>query len=258
MLSTTLLACFFSFFAGFIDAVAGGGGLILVPALFILLPESTVPATVLGTNKLASFAGTTAATLRYLRAVRLDPRVVGPAAVTAPLASALGSWSVRLANPAVFRPLVAILLVGVAIYTFVRKDFGALQAPRFRPGTRLVLSGVVGATIGFYDGFIGPGTGSFLIFSFIGFFGCDFLLASATAKVINWATNAGSLAVFIPAGNVLYRLALPMAACSVLGGLLGARLAILKGSGFVRALFLAVVTAVIGKFLWDSFLVPVS
>ena len=251
--ATLLLACGFAFLAGFVDAVAGGGGLVSVPALFVLLPAATLPATVLGTNKLVSFAGTTAATLRYLRAVRLDPRVVGPAAVAAPLASALGSWTVRLANPAVFRPLVAVLLVGVAVYTFTRKDFGTLRAPRFGPGTRLVLSGVVGAVIGFYDGFIGPGTGSFLIFSFIGLFGCDFLLASASAKVINWATNAGSLAVFIPSGNVLYRLALPMAACNVLGSILGARLAILKGSGFVRALFLAVVTAVIGKFLWDSF-----
>lgn len=256
MFATLTLACLCAFFAGFIDAVAGGGGLVLLPALFVLLPEATPVATVLGTNKLAAFAGTTAATLRYLRAVRLDPRVVGPAAVTAPLASALGSWAVHLANPAVFRPLVAVLLVGVAVYTFTKKDFGALQAPRFRPGARLVLSGVVGAVVGFYDGFVGPGTGSFLIFSFIGLFGCDFLLASATAKVINWATNAGSLAVFIPAGNVLYGLALPMAVCSVLGGLTGARLAILKGSGFVRALFLAVVTAVIGKFLWDSFRAP--
>lgn len=253
MLITTLFACGFAFLAGFIDAVAGGGGLIMVPALFVLLPETTLPATVLGTVKVSSFAGTTAATLRFLRAVRLDPRVVGPAAVTAPLASALGAWTVHLANPALFRPLVAVLLVAVAIYTFVNKDFGALQAPRFGPGTRLVLSGVVGAVIGFYDGFVGPGTGSFLIFGFIGIFGCDFLLASASAKVINWATNVGALAVFIPAGNVLYAVALPAAACGILGGVLGARTAIRRGSGFVRALFLAVVTAVIGKFLWDSF-----
>lgn len=256
MLLTTLLACLFAFFAGFIDAVAGGGGLISIPALFILLPGSTLPATVLGTSKLAAFAGTTAATWRYLRVVRLDPRVVGPAAVSAPLASAAGAWAVHLANPAVFRPLVAVLLVGVAVYTFIKKDFGAVPAPRFGPGARLVLSGVAGAAIGFYDGFVGPGTGSFLIFAFIGVFGCDFLLASATAKAINWATNAGALAFFIPAGNVLYGLALPMAACSVLGGLVGARTAIRKGSGFVRALFLAVVTAVIGKFLWDAFRGP--
>lgn len=253
MLTTTLLACLFSFLAGFIDAVAGGGGLLLIPALFILLPAGTTPSLILGTNKLAAFAGTVAATVRYLRTVPLDRRTVTPAALAALPFSYLGARVVRLMDPALFKPIVVVLLVLVAIYTFIKKDFGSMNAPRLGPAARLGLAALTGALMGFYDGFLGPGTGSFLIFAFIGVFGFDFLTASASAKAVNCATNVAALIFFVVTDNVLYPVALPMAACNVAGGLLGARLAILKGSGFVRVLFLTVVTAILIKFAWESF-----
>ena len=248
-----LLLCLVSFGAGFIDAVAGGGGLLQLPALFILLPAGSLPAVVFGTNKFASFAGTLVATGRFLRSVALDRRIVLPAALLALPFSFLGARVVQLADPAVFRPLVVVLLVAVAIYTFVKKDFGSLHAPRLGPAAKLWLAAAVGALLGFYDGFFGPGTGSFLIFAFIGLFGCGFLQASATAKVVNCATNFAALAFFTFHGDVLYAVAAPMAACNIAGGFTGARLAILKGSAFVRVLFLIVVCAVIVKFGWDTF-----
>ncbi len=251
---TVLMLCVVSFGAGFIDAVAGGGGLLQIPALFLLLPTGTTPATVLGTNKFIALFGTLAATGRYLKAVAMDRRVVIPAAVAAIPFGLLGAAVVRHVDPAVFRPLVVILLVVVAIYTFFRKDFGSVRnAPQLSPATRLWVAAAVGAVLGFYDGFFGPGTGSFLIFACIGLFGLDFLSASATAKTMNCATNLAGLTYFIASGNVLYALALPMAVCNIAGGLTGARLAILKGSSFVRLLFLGVVLAVICKFGWDTF-----
>ncbi len=165
--------------------------------------------------------------------------------------SLLGARTVSHLNPAVLRPLVLGLLVAVAIYTFVRKDFGSLHAPRLS-ATRTLDRAGVGAAIGFYDGFFGPGTGSFLIFIFIGVFGFDFLAASAAAKVVNTATNLSTVGYFLLTGHVIYRLAVPMAVCNMLGSLAGTRLAILRGSRFVRWFFLVVVTAIIGKLGYDT------
>ena len=147
--------------------------------------------------------------------------------------------------------MILTLLVAVAIYTFVRKDFGSLHAPRLSAGQRLWIGAAVGSAIGFYDGFFGPGTGSFLIFLFVGVFGFDFLAASAAAKVVNAASNVSALGNFALTGHVLYALAAPMAVSNILGSLAGTRLAILRGSRFVRWFFLAVVTAIICKLAWD-------
>ena len=244
--------CGFAFLAGFIDSVVGGGGLIQLPALLILLPSTTAIATVFGTNKLAAFAGTAAAAWNYGRHVKIDWRAVGAAAAGALVFAALGAQAVSLLRPALLRPVVLVLLVAVAIYTFTRKDFGSLHAPRLSAGQRLWIGALVGAAIGFYDGFFGPGTGSFLIFIFVGIFGFDFLAASAAAKVINSASNFSALVNFMLTSHVLYALALPMAVCNILGSLTGTRLAILRGSRFVRWFFLAVVTAIICKLAYDS------
>ncbi len=249
-METLLALCGFAFLAGFIDSVVGGGGLIQLPAMLILLPPATPLATVFGTNKMASFFGTTAAAWNYSRHVRIDWRSVGTATVGALVFAALGARAVSLLNPALLRPVVLGLLVLVAIYTFIRKDFGSLHAPRLSPSQRLWIGAGVGSAIGFYDGFFGPGTGSFLIFIFVGIFGFDFLAASAAAKVINSASNFSALASFTLTGHVLYALAVPMAACNILGSLTGTRLAMLRGSQFVRWFFLAVVTAIICKLMY--------
>jgi len=249
----TAWLCLFAFLAGFVDAVVGGGGLVQLPALFLLLPPESAAQTaaVLGTNKLSSICGTSMAVWQYTRRVPLNWRALLPAALVAFVCSFLGARTVSLIAPAVLRPLILALLVGVAVYTVIRKDLGHLHAPRFTAERERLFGVVVGAVIGFYDGFFGPGTGSFLIFAFIGLFGFDFLTASASAKVVNFATNLSAVAYFAATDNLLYRYGLPMAACNMAGAVLGARLAILKGNRFVRGFFLVVVGALILRFGWE-------
>lgn len=244
-----------AFTAGFFDAIVGGGGLIQLPALLVLLPGVPV-STLLGTNKLASLAGTSVAATQYARRVRLDWPAVGPAALTAFVFSALGARAASLVRPETLRPVILVLLVCVAAYVARRKDFGAdARAGRAHPARGWHGVGV-GAGLGFYDGLFGPGTGSFLVFTFIGLFGLNFLSASASAKIVNAATNLSATLYFAWTGHILYPVALLMASCNVLGSLLGTRLAVLKGSGFVRALFLAVMAALILKFGWDVLAAP--
>jgi len=249
-----LLLSAFSLLAGFIDAVVGGGGLIQIPAMLILLPGTPV-ATILGTNKFASCAGTTMAVQRYARQVAMDWPTILPAAITAFVFSFLGSRTVTLLNTAFLRPIVLVLLVLVAIYVFFVKDLGFIHRPRHAPKKATWLGVLIGAGLGFYDGFFGPGTGSFLIFLFVGVFGFDFLSASASAKVINLATNIASVIYFGWTGHIIYAYAVPMAVCSVAGALIGTRLAIAKGSRFVRIFFLVIVAGLIAK-LAQSILAP--
>lgn len=241
-----LLLCAFSLLAGFVDAVVGGGGLIQLPAVLILLPGVPLP-TLLGTNKFASFFGTSMAVQRYARHVSIDWRTVAPTAIAAGVFAFIGSRAVTLLNPAVLRPLVLVLLIAVAIYVFLVKELGLIHRPKHAPDKARWIGMGIGAAIGFYDGFLGPGTGSFLIFAFVGIFGFDFLAASASAKAVNWSTNIASLLYFTMHGNVLYGYGLAMAASNVLGATLGTRLAIAKGSRFVRVFFLVIVCALIAK-----------
>ncbi len=234
------------------DSMVGGGGLIQLPALFILLPGAAVP-TILGTNKLVSIAGTSVAAAQYARHVKIDWPTVGPAAGAAFVFSALGAHFVSGMRTQTLRPFILALLVAVAVYVFVRKDFGAIHAPRLSAIKQRWYGVGVGCALGFYDGFFGPGTGSFLIFTFVGVFGLSFLAASASSKVINAATNLAAVLLFGFTGHLLYALALPMAACNIAGSVLGTRLAVAKGSRFVRVLFLVVLTGIIARFAWDTF-----
>jgi uncharacterized membrane protein YfcA len=249
--STELLAlCGFAFAAGFVDAVVGGGGLIQIPALFVLLPE-TAPATLLGTNKFASIWGTASASWQYLRRVPVQWRATLPAAATALLFGFLGARATALLPADAFRPLILILLTAVLIYTLWNKNLGALHAPRLSARQEICAGLGVGAAIGCYDGFFGPGTGSFLVIAFVGLFGFSFLAASASAKIVNVITNLAALIYFVGAGHVRYDIALPMALFNVAGSIVGSRLAIRKGSRFVRGLFVAVVALLILRFAWD-------
>ncbi|MBL8393358.1 MAG: TSUP family transporter [Candidatus Accumulibacter sp.] len=239
-------------FAGFIDAVVGGGGLIQIPALFNALPGE-LPATIFGTNKFSSVFGTSSAAWRYARRVEMPWRTTLPAALAAFACSYLGALAVAWLPPAVLRPLILLLLIGAAAYTFVRRDFGGLHRPQHKGRREFVYALILGGVIGFYDGFFGPGTGSFLIFLFIRFFGFDFLHASAAAKVVNVATNLAALGFFIPHGHFLPLLAVLMAGCNVFGSFLGTHLALRHGSAFVRRVFLCVVSLFIVKFAYDTF-----
>ncbi len=236
--------------AGWVDAVVGGGGLVQLPALLLGLPGAT-PAQVLATNKLSSVFGTAAATATYLRHVRPDLRTAVPMAVSALLGAAGGALCASLLPQRVFRPLVLVLLVLVAVYTWRRPTLGQVDAPH--PDRRRHRAVAVGAGlgIGFYDGIFGPGTGSFLVFALVGLLGYGFLQASATAKITNLATNIGALAIFVPAGAPLWRLGLVMAVANVAGSWAGARTAAARGSGFVRVVFLVVVAVLVLRLGWD-------
>ena len=252
---TLLLLCVAALLAGFVDAVVGGGGLIQLPAMLLLLPGVPVP-TVLGTGKVSSLAGTAAALRRYVAGgpgsgLGVRWAVVTTAALTAGAGALLGARAVSLLPRELVRPLVLGLLVVMAVYTLWRKDFGQAHRPRLAGHRAYVVAAGLGLSLGFYDGFFGPGTGSLLLFAFVGLFGYDFLAASASAKLVNVATNLASLAYFIFIKQVLFAVALPMAACNMLGSTLGARLAQHRGTGFVRVLFLVVVSACILKLGWE-------
>lgn len=250
-----LWLCLAAFAAGLVDSVVGGGGLIQLPALFIFLPPplaASVPL-VFGTNKLSSLCGTGVAVAQYARRVRIPWASILPAALAAFVLSAVGARVVQSVRSDFLKPLTLVLLVVVAIYTYTRKNLGQQHAPKFIGGHEQLFAVAVGVVLGFYDGFFGPGTGSFLIFIFIGLFGFDFLTASASSKVINLATNLAAVIIFAVRGDVLYGYALPMGVCNVAGALVGTRLAMLKGNQFVRWLFLGVVGVMIARFAWEAF-----
>jgi uncharacterized membrane protein YfcA len=246
---TLLLA---AIFAGFVDAVAGGGGLIQVPALFAGLPREA-PATLFGTNKVASIFGTLNAARRYLREVEMPWGIALPTAVAAFLFSFAGAATIAWLPKEVVRPLVLVLLVAVAAYTWTKPDFGVSKRPPRVASRHALAAGILtGAMLGFYDGFFGPGAGSFMIFAFVRLFGMDFLHASATAKIVNAATNAGALLLFAPSGHVLWVLGLGMAICNIVGAQVGSKMAIKHGSGFVRGVFLTMTSLLILKIGWDT------
>lgn len=239
-------------FAGFVDAVAGGGGLIQVPALLVALPAES-PATVFGTNKLASIFGTGNAAVRYARRISLPWSIALPAAAAAFLFSFAGAAAVTWLPKEVVRPLVLGLLLLVLVYTVVKPGFGVVSGARLAPQRERRWALWAGAVLGFYDGFFGPGAGSFMIFAFVRFFRLDFLHASSAAKVVNFATNAAALAYFAPTGHVLWVTGLAMAVFNIAGALLGARLALRHGSGFVRGVFIAVASVLIARLGYDTF-----
>lgn len=252
MISTLTLGllCGAAFLAGLIDAIVGGGGLIQLPAMLLLLKGVPTP-TILGTGKVSSLMGTVAAFRRYAGQVPIQWRAVGPAAVVAGVFSFLGARVVSQLPQELLPKLVLGLLVVIAVYTFWRKDFGSLHVPKLPPQREPLYGALVGMGIGFYDGFFGPGTGSFLLFAFVGLFGFDFITSSASAKLVNIATNLAALAYFAYTGQILWAVALPMAISNIIGSTLGAHLALRHGTGFVRGLFLVVVSAFILKLGWQ-------
>jgi hypothetical protein len=251
MLDFALLAVA-AFVAGLVDAVVGGGGLIQIPAIFAVFPRE-VPATLLGTNKLASMFGTAVAAVRYTRRVTVAWSTAAPAALAAFALSFIGAWTVTRVPGDFVRSLLPLILLAVAVYTFKEKNLGAVHAPLHSGIKESLLAMGAGAAIGFYDGFFGPGTGSFLIFLFVRFFGFDFLSASAAAKIVNVACNISALIWFGYSGHLIWQLGLTMAVCQIAGSLVGTRLALKHGSGFVRKLFLVVVGLLIVKTAFDTF-----
>ena len=242
-----------SLLAGLVDSIVGGGGLILVPALFATFPGAAPP-TLFGTNKSASVWGTAIATAQYARRVQMRWASVLPATLAGFAGAFLGAWVVTLLDAGFLRRLLPFILVVLLIYTLARKDMGRTHAPHHGLRTEALLASGVGALIGFYDGFFGPGTGSFLVFLFVRVLGYDFLNASASAKLVNTATNLAALILFAAKGHVWWHFALVMAVANIAGSLIGTRLALRHGAGFVRGVFILVVSGLILKTGYDAFL----
>lgn len=238
--------------AGFVDAIVGGGGLVLLPALFAVYPTAA-PATLLGTNKGSAVWGTGWATVQYARRVTMRWRALVPAVAAALAGSFAGAWTVTVVSPEGLRRALPFLLLAVLLYTLARKDLGRHHAPRLAGRAEALAASAIGAAVGFYDGFFGPGTGSFFVFLFVRALGYDFLHASASAKLLNTATNASALALFAWQGHVWWHVALVVAAANVAGSVAGARLALRHGAGFVRVVFIVVVGALIVKTGYDGF-----
>lgn len=239
--------------AGFVDAIVGGGGLVLLPALFATF-ATAAPATLMGTNKGAAIWGTAIASWQYSQRVQLCWPTLLPAALAGFVGAFAGAWAVTVLSPDFLRKLLPLVLLAVLAYTLVKKELGQHHAPRLAPRAEWLTASLIGASLGFYDGFFGPGTGSFLVFLLVRVLGYDFLNASASAKVLNVATNIAALILFALKGHVWWHLALPLAVANVLGSLLGTWMALRHGAGFVRGIFLAVVSALILKTGYDAFL----
>ena len=252
MNSVTVILTVIAFFAGFVDAIVGGGGLIQTPAGLILLPNNSV-AQVIGSLKIPSSSGTLFAAATYLKKVKIPFLRFILFTCTAFIASFTGSYCLTKISNAFMKPIILIVLIGVAIYTFTKKNFG--QESKNEDLTFPLYKGLlICLVIGFYDGFIGPGAGSLLVIAFITWLGFDFLQANAHAKVVNLATNMGSIVLFTLKGVLLWSIAIPMAIANALGGIIGSRMALTKGNKFIRTLFLIVMVATLCRLGYDVFL----
>lgn len=247
-----ILLCVAAFFAGFVDAIVGGGGLIQTPVALILLPNLAV-SSIIGSLKIPAFSGTSFAANQYLKKVNMNWKLLSIMAVVAFVSAFLGSHLLTKVHNDFMKPLLLVVLTLIAIYTFTKKDFGIHQAKEHSVKRQLLLAVSMSICIGFYDGFIGPGTGSFLVLGFVSVLGFDFLHASAHAKMVNLATNFGSICLFVLKGKIIWAIAIPMAVCNAAGGWIGAKLAIKKGNGFIRVFFLIVVIGTLIRFGYDVF-----
>lgn len=248
-----LLVSLASVLAGFVDAIVGGGGLVLVPALFAVFP-TTHPATLFGINKSASVWGTAFAARQYARRVQMDWRSLLPAAAAGFAGSFAGAWAVTVLPSEFLRKLLPIVLLCVLLYTLAKKNLGHEHAPSLAGRAQTLAACGIGLVLGFYDGFFGPGTGSFFVFLFVRVLGYDFLHASAAAKLLNTATNLAALILFAFKGHVWWHYALALAVANVAGSLMGTHLALKHGASFVRIVFILVVSALILKTGYDAFL----
>ena len=243
---TYLLLALAALLAGWVDAVVGGGGLVQLPALVIGFP-SVAPVQILATNKLASICGTTVSSVTYYRRVGPDPRTFVPLMLLAFTGSLAGAVVASHIPRDAFDPIVLVVLVLVGAYVLLKPSIGEITRLRFSGHRHTLAAMGAGAVIGFYDGALGPGTGSFFVFTLVGLLGYSFLEASAKARMANWATNLAALCVFLPQAAVMWRIGLVMGICNLVGGYVGARVAVARGGSFVRVVFVVVVAAFIVK-----------
>ena len=245
-----LLMCCAALLAGFVDSIVGGGGLVQVPALFILYPHFAIPR-IIGTNRFSSFMGTAVAGYQYSKKVQIPWRTVIYAGIGAGIMAFLGAKISDIVDEKILKPVILVLMTAIAIYTFEKKDLGQDEKLKFELAKVPLYGLMIGASAGFYNGFVGPGTGSLLVFGFVSLIGYGFLKASAISKIVNVIADVCSLGYFIVEGYVQYEIAIPMMICNMIGSFFGSKMAILKGNEFVRNFFLVVIFALILRFGWD-------
>ncbi len=243
-------ACTGAIFAGFIDAVVGGGGLVQVPVLLILFPGLS-HVQVIATNRFASIAGTAVAAFQYIRSVGVDVQVVTATGICAAVSSFGGTFVMGMIRPEVFKPLLLVIITLLAIYTFFNKSMGIHHAPTYAGRKQLLLCAGIGLVTGFYNGFIGPGTGTLLVFALVALAGMSFLKGSATAKLVNAIADAASLVGFLLSKAVVFKIAIPMMVSNMVGSYIGSKMALLRGNAFVRYIFLFVISLLIIRLGWD-------
>ncbi len=248
-----ILFCIASFFAGFVDAVVGGGGLIQTPISLLLLPNIPV-VNIIGSLKIPGISGTSFAAFQYLKKVKINWKRILPMLLLSCGMAFFGSYLMTQIKNDFMKPILIFILVLVAVYTFFKKDFGKAITKEIPENKMFIYGLIISISIGFYDGFIGPGTGSFLVLVLISILGFDFLNASANAKVINIATNIGSIAFFVLNGKIIWTIAIPMAFFNAFGGWLGAKTALKKGNEFIRVFFLIVVVGTLFRLCYDVFI----
>ncbi|KIL72309.1 sulfite exporter TauE/SafE family protein [Bacillus badius] len=235
------------FAAAFIDAVVGGGGLISIPALLF---TGLSPAVALGTNKLAATMGALTSTISFLRSGKIHTKLVLKLLPLSVIGSAIGVYIVQLIPSEFLKPLILVLLILVTVYTLLKRDWGMESTFRqlsFKMALFIISAAFV---IGFYDGFLGAGTGSFLLFAFL-LLGFDFVQAAGNAKALNFGSNLAALLTFIGFGSVNFFYGIPMGLAMVLGALAGSRVAIKSGASYVKVLFIMITVLLIGKSFWD-------
>jgi len=249
-LLTLLLLSLFAFVAGFIDAAVGGGGLIQLPALLIQFHDTPLP-TLFGTNKIAALSGTSVAAYQYSKRIKFNIRLLMVISLSAFVASFLGASAVSHINVKALKPIVLVILILIAIYTFAKKELGFKQTKTIPLLRQMVYGSLIGLIVGFYDGFFGPGTGSFFVLGFVVILGFEFVVASAYAKIINCMTNVSALFVFVRQGNYMLGIAVIMSVCNIAGNFAGSRMALKKGNSYVRIVFLVIVSIMIARYGYD-------
>lgn len=242
----------FSFIAGFIDAVVGGGGLITVPMMLISFPTLPLP-TLFGTNKIAALSGTSIAAYQYSKRIQFDFKLLATISFFAFVFSFIGAKTVSYINVNTLKPVILVILILIAVYTFIKKDLGAIPSKNLSVQKQMLYGSLIGSIVGFYDGFFGPGTGSFFVLGFVLIMGFEFVTASAYSKIVNCITNISALIVFIKQGNYLLEIAVLMAVFNITGSVVGSKMALKKGNGFVRFVFLIIVTIMILRYSYDVF-----
>ncbi len=240
-LSTVTVALLFlaMFSAGFVDAIAGGGGLIQTPAMLLAFPNNN-PVSVVGTSKTAAFFGTTTAAIKYRKSIKTDPKLLIAMVIPAFIGASCGALLASHISAQSFKSAIFFMMIAIFIYTLIKPDLGKVQVQKHSDKKLMYIGGAAAFVIGFYDGLIGPGTGTMLMIFLVAVMGFAFVGASAIAKVVNAMTNLASIIVVGLRVGILWKIGLFLAIANLAGGYVGSHIAIKKGSGFVRIFYLIV------------------